>query len=195
MTNAANDRNEVKGRKVAILATHGFETSELMEPMTALEKAGAVPTVVSLPESDDKIRGFTNGQWQGEVVVDITLPEAREADFDALLLPGGLMNPDRLRGFTSAVTFVRDFFESGKPVSAICHAPWLLAEADVLEGRDITSYPSIRTDLVNAGANWHDKECVTDQGLVTSRSPHDLPAFIDKMLEELVEGKHAGQNV
>lgn len=186
-------RQDVKGRKVAILATHGFETSELMEPLEALKEAGAVPTVVSLPESDEKIRGFSGGDWKGEVAVDATLPDVSAEDFDALVLPGGLMNPDRLRGFPDAVAFVRGFFRHSKPVSAICHAPWLLAEADVLEGRDVTSYPSIRTDLENAGATWHDEECVVDQGLITSRSPDDLPAFIDKMLEELAEGRHAGQ--
>lgn len=193
MTDWTNTTHDVKGRKVAILATHGFETSELMEPLNALKQAGAVPTVVSLPESDERIKGFSQGSWSGDVAVDATLPDVAESDFDALLIPGGLMNPDRLRSFRGAVSFVRDFFESGKPVSAICHAPWLLAEADVLKGRRITSYPSIRTDMENAGATWEDTECVTDQGLVTSRSPEDLPAFIDKMLEELAEGKHAGQ--
>ena len=193
MTDPATTRYDVKGRKVAILATHGFETSELMEPMAALKSAGAVPTVVSLPESDDKIRGFSNGGWNGEVEVDATLPNVSVDDFHALLIPGGLMNPDRLRSFDSAVRFVRDFFDAGKPVSAICHGPWLLAEADVLDGRSVTSYPSIRTDLENAGATWTNAECVVDQGLVTSRSPEDLPAFIDKMLEELAEGRHAGQ--
>ena len=184
---------DVKNKKVAILATHGFETSEMMTPMKALQEAGADVTVVSLPESDEKIRGFTNGNWSGEVTVDVTLPSANAADYHALVLPGGLMNPDRLRAFPDAVSFVRDFFEDGKPVSAICHAPWLLAEADVLEGRTITSYPSIRTDLENAGATWKDDSVIVDQGLVTSRSPEDLPAFVDKMLEEIAEGRHAGQ--
>jgi protease I len=193
MTDAKKMPYDVKGKRVAILATHGFETSELMKPRAALDEAGARVSVVSLPESDSTIRGFSNGEWSGEVSVDSTLGEVSESDFDALLLPGGLMNPDRLRGFDSAVRFVRDFFEAGKPVSAICHAPWLLAEADVLKGRSVTSYPTIRTDLENAGANWTDSEVVTDQGLVTSRSPHDLPAFIDKMLEEIAEGRHAGQ--
>lgn len=193
MKKPEDTRYDVEGRKVAVLATHGFETSELMEPLAALNEAGAVPTVVSLPESDATIRGFSGGEWKGEVEVDATLPDASAGDFDALLLPGGLLNPDRLRTFDDAVSFVRDFFRQGKPVSAICHAPWLLAEADVLEGRDVTSYPSIRTDLENAGATWHDEPCVVDEGLVTSRSPDDLPSFIDKMLEELAEGRHAGQ--
>lgn len=193
MTDAKKMRHDISGKRVAILATHGFETTELMEPKSALEHAGAKVSVVSLPESDSTIRGFSNGEWSGEVSVDITLADASETDFDALVLPGGLMNPDRLRGFDTAVSFVRDFFESGKPVSAICHAPWLLAEADVLRGRSVTSYPTIRTDLENAGANWSNEPVVTDQGLVTSRSPEDLSAFMEKMLEEISEGRHAGQ--
>lgn len=193
MKDPTRTRYDVKGRKVAVLATHGFETSELLKPLEALNEAGAVTSVVSLPESDETIRGFSGGEWKGEVKVDATLSDVSAEDFHALLLPGGLMNPDRLRTFDEAVSFVRDFFRQSKPVSAICHAPWLLVEADVLKGRDVTSYPSIRTDLENAGAIWHDKECVVDQGLVTSRSPDDLPAFIDKMLEELAEGWHAGQ--
>jgi protease I len=184
----------VKGRRVAILATHGFETSELMKPLEALKKGGVETTVVSLPESDKQIRGFSNGDWSGEVTVDATLPGVSASNFDALLLPGGLMNPDRLRTFESAVDFVRGFFKEGKPVAAICHAPWLLIEAGVAEGRKLTSYPSIRTDLKNAGAHWVDEEVVVDQGLTTSRSPEDLPAFIDKMLEEIAEGVHDGQH-
>ena len=184
---------DIKNRKVAILATHGYETSELDAPMKALRDAGADVTVVSLPESDGKIRGLSNGNWNGEVSVDATLPSSKASEFHALVLPGGLMNPDRLRSFPDAVSFVRDFFEQGKPVAAICHAPWLLAEADVLKGRTITSYPSIRTDLENAGATWKDQEVVTDQGLVTSRSPEDLSSFVNKMLEEIAEGRHAGQ--
>lgn len=194
MTNAPDKRYDVKGKRVAILATHGFETSELMQPLEAIRESGATPVVVSLPESDERIRGFADGEWKGDVEVDETLPNVSSSDFHALMLPGGLMNPDRLRGFSSVTDFVRDFFEAGKPVSAICHAPWLLAEAGVLDGRRVTSYPTIRTDLENAGATWVDAECVTDQGLVTSRSPDDLPAFIDKMLEELAEGRHAGQS-
>ena len=193
MKEGTNARWNVDGRRVAILATHGFETSELVEPLNALKDAGAEPVVVSLPESDSKIRGFSSGSWGEEVAVDATLSDVSASDFHALLLPGGLMNPDRLRVFREAVDFTRDFFEDGKPVSAICHGPWLLAEADVLRGRNVTSFPSIRTDLENAGANWTDEEVVVDQGLVTSRSPEDLPAFVDKVLEELAEGRHAGQ--
>jgi protease I len=194
MQNADPKKYNVKGRRVAILATHGFETSELLEPLKALQKAGADATVVSLPESDEQIRGFKNGQWSGEVTVDATLPSVSASDFDSLLLPGGLMNPDRLRSFDSAVEFVRGFFEAGKPVAAICHAPWMLIEADVVEGRTLTSYPSIRTDVENAGGTWQDEAVVVDQGLTTSRSPEDLPAFIDKMLEEIAEGAHEGQH-
>lgn len=194
MQKADYTKYKLDGRRVAILATHGFETSELMKPLEALQTAGATTTIVSLPESDDQIRGFSNGEWSGEVSVDVTLPNASASDYDALVLPGGLMNPDRLRGFESAVDFVRSFFEAGKPVSAICHAPWMLIEAGVAEGRTLTSYPSIRTDLENAGATWKDEEVVVDQGLTTSRSPEDLTAFINKMLEEIAEGVHEGQH-
>lgn len=187
-------RYDVQNKKVAILATHGFEPSELHEPLQALKRAGADPTIVSLPESDEEIHGFDGKKWKDEVEVDATLPTVSASNFDALVLPGGVMNPDRLRSFASAVSFVKDFFEDGKPVAAICHAPWLLAEADVAEGRRITSWHSIRTDLENAGADWVDEEVVVDQGLVTSRSPEDLPAFLDKMLEEIAEGRHAGQH-
>jgi protease I len=165
-----------------------------MEPMQALQKAGAKATVVSLPESDKQIKGFSNGEWSGEVTVDATLPNVSASDYDSLLLPGGLMNPDRLRTFDSAVEFVRSFFKEGKPVAAICHAPWVLIEAGVVEGRTLTSYPSIRTDLENAGATWKNEAVVVDEGLTTSRSPEDLPAFINKMLEEIAEGAHEGQH-
>ncbi len=194
MQNSTPNKYNVQGRRVAILATHGYETSELNKPLEALKEAGADVTIVSLPESDSQIRGFSNGEWKGEVTVDETLPKVNATDFHSLLLPGGVMNPDRLRTFDTAVSFVRDFFEAGKPVAAICHAPWVLIEAGVVEGRKLTSYPSIRTDLENAGAEWVDNEVVVDQGLTTSRSPEDLPAFIDKMLEELAEGVHDGQH-
>lgn len=194
MQYSTSRKYNVEGRRVAILATHGYETSEMTEPLEALKEAGADVTIVSLPESDNEIRGFTNGEWKGEVTVDETLPNVTASQFDSLLLPGGLLNPDRLRSFDTAVSFVRDFFEAGKPVAAICHAPWMLIEAGVVEGRTVTSYPSIRTDLENAGATWTDKEVVVDQGLTTSRSPEDLPAFIHKMLEEIAEGAHEGQH-
>lgn len=191
---AARSQYDVKNKSVAILATHGYQTEELMKPKQALEDAGASVTVVSLPESDREIRGFASGDWSGSVTVDATLDKVSAGTFDALLIPGGLMNPDRLRAFDEAVSFVKGFFEQKKPVSAICHGPWLLAEADVLEGRTLTSAPSIQTDMTNAGATWKNAEVVVDQGLVTSRGPSDLPAFIDKVMEELAEGRHAGQH-
>jgi protease I len=185
---------KVNGKSVAILATHGFEPNELFKPMAALKESGAEVSVVSLPESDSEIKSFSKGEWSRTVPVDTTLSNVSASDFDALVIPGGLMNPDRLRQFTEAVDFVRAFFEAGKPVAAICHAPWLLIEADVVRGRTVTSYPSLKTDLKNAGATWKDESVVTDQGLVTSRSPADLDAFIKKTLEEIGEGIHSGQH-
>lgn len=178
---------------VAVLATHGFEQSELTEPVRALKEAGVTVHIVS-PESG-KIRGWKDNDWGDEVGVDRELADAlQHADeYDALVLPGGVANPDNLRAQNDAVDFVKRFFEAGKPVSAICHGPQLLIECDVLEGRHVTSFPSIKTDLKNAGARWSDEECVCDQGLTTSRTPDDLPAFIDKTIEEIREGIHAGQ--
>ncbi len=184
---------KLDGKKVAILVANGFEQSEMTEPRKALQDAGATPHLVS-PESG-RVRGWTGGNWGDEFEIDLPLAEANPSDYDALMLPGGLLNPDRLRANDAAVKFVRTFFEQKKPVAAICHAPWLLAEADVLNGRTVTSYRSIRKDLENAGANWVDKEVVVDQGLVTSRSPNDLPAFNRKLVEEVGEGRHAGQAV
>jgi protease I len=194
MIHSDSTPHDVQNRKVALLATHGFEYSELADPLTALDDAGADTTVVSLPESDDAIRGWSNGNWADSIQVDATLTEVTADDFEALVLPGGVMNPDRLRQFTEAVDFVRDFFEAGKPVSAICHAPWLIVEAGAADNRRMTSWPGIRTDLENAGATWVDEEVVVDQGLVTSRSPADMDAFIFKTLEEISEGRHAGQH-
>lgn len=178
-------------RKIAILATDGFEESELREPKKALEDDGAEVHIVS--DHDGKIKSWSNGEWSQEYDVDYTVESIKPDKYDALVLPGGLMNPDKLRDNNKAVLFVRSFFEEHKPVSAICHGPWLLAEADVLNDRRVTSYSSIKTDLKNAGAKWEDKAVVTDQGLVTSRSPEDLTAFIDKMKEEIREGRHAHQ--
>ena len=178
-------------KKVAILATNGFEESELREPKNALEKAGAEVHIIS--EKSGTIKGWSDGNWSKEYKVDKTLDEVNQADYNALMLPGGVMNPDTLRRNKKAVSFVKSFFENHKPVGAICHGPWLLAEADVLKGRKITSYSSIKTDMMNAGAHWVDEEVVVDEGLVTSRSPEDLPAFNAKLVEEVYEGKHEEQ--
>lgn len=184
---------DLNGMKVAVLATDGFEASELNEPVAALKDAGAEVHIVA-PESGS-IRGWDGGDWGDSVPVDYTVDEVTSDHYRALVLPGGVMNPDSLRAHDGAVEFTRSFFDDGKPVAAICHGPWMLAEADVLDGREVTSWPSIRTDLENAGARVLDDEVVVDQGLVTSRHPGDLPAFIDKMLEEIAEGVHAGQTV
>ncbi|TVP44803.1 MAG: type 1 glutamine amidotransferase [Gemmatimonadales bacterium] len=190
----ASARYDLSGRTVAILSTHGFEESELLQPMEALREADATVKVISLSSSSDQIRGWADGDWGESVKVDAVVSDVSAGDFDALVLPGGVINPDKLRMDSDAVDFVRAFFEAGKPVAAICHGPWLLAEADVARGRDLTSWASIRTDMENAGANWVDEEVVVDQGLVTSRSPDDLDAFVDKMLEEIFEGIHSGQH-
>lgn len=182
---------DISGRKVAILATHGFEQSELEYPLKALKEAGATVHVIA-PESGE-IRGWDGGDWGQSVTVDHALDQVKEGDYDALMLPGGQMNPDILRANSDAVAFVRAFWDAKKPIGAICHAPWLLIEADIAKGRDMTSYHSIRKDVENAGANWHDKDVVTDQALVTSRNPDDLPAFCDKLIEEIGEGKHTAR--
>ena len=165
----------LKGMKVAILAADGFEQVELTEPQEALEKAGARTSIVS--PAKGKVKAWKMTDWGKELPVDVPLASARAEDFDALLLPGGVMNPDKLRQEPQAVRFVRAFFDAGKPVAAICHGPWTLIDADVVRGRTLTSYPSIQTDLKNAGARWVDREVVTDGNLVTSRKPADLPAF------------------
>ncbi len=178
-------------KKVAILATNGFEESELKEPMNALKEAGADVHIVS--EKSGKIKGWEDGNWSNEYDVDKTISEASQENYDALMLPGGVINPDTLRRNEEAIRFVKSFFTNKKPVGAICHAPSILAEADVLQGRNITSYDSIKRDLVNAGAKWEDSEVVVDEGLVTSRNPNDLPAFNSKLIEEVYEGKHQMQ--
>ena len=170
----------LKGKKVAILATDGFEQVELTEPRKALDAAGAKTQVVS-PKSG-KIRGWRFTDWGEEVAVDVPLDQAKVDDFDALMLPGGVMNPDKLRMQPKAVQFVRAFFDAGKPVAAICHAPWTIIEAGCAEGRQIASWPSLRTDLENAGATWEDREVCVDANLVTSRKPDDIPAFNREML-------------
>lgn len=183
--------HDLNGRTIAILATDGFEQSELTEPKRALEDAGATVHVIS-PKSGS-IRGWNHTDWGDEVPVDRGLEQARPEDYDGLVLPGGQINPDKLRLEPRAVEFVRAFFAAGKPVGAICHGPWLLVEADVVRGREVTSWPSLRTDLRNAGAHWVDREVVVDQGLVTSRKPDDIPAFNAKIIEEFAEGRHEGQ--
>lgn len=175
-------------KKVAILATNGFEQSELEHPLNALREAGATVHVVS-PESGE-IKGWKGSDWGTPVAVDETLDDAQADHYDALVLPGGQINPDLLRVNPTAVEFVKAFWAAGKPIGAICHGPWLLVEADVVKGRKITSFPSIKTDVVNAGGEWEDSECVCDNGLVTSRNPDDLPAFSAKMIEEIAEGRH-----
>ncbi len=178
---------------MAILAADGYEDSELRSPKEALEKAGAKTVVVSLKSGE--INGWKGKDWHGSMKVDTTVSGTSASDYDALLLPGGVINPDLLRQDEGAVAFVQDFFKQKKPVAAICHGPWMLAEAGVLKGRKVTSYKSIRTDLKNAGANWVDEEVVVDDNLVTSRSPNDLPAFNAKLIEKVREGKHAEQTV
>ena len=175
-------------KKIAILATNGFEESELKSPKEYLEQQGWTAHIVS-PESGT-IKAWADGNWGGEYNVDRVLGEVDAADYDALVLPGGVMNPDKLRVNEKAIKFVKDFFEDHKPVAAICHGPWTLINAEVVEGRWMTSYPTLRKDLENAGAKWTDSEVVTDHGLVTSRSPKDLPAFNKKMVEEIREGRH-----
>lgn len=178
----------LKGKKVAILTENGFEESELTSPKKALEDAGATVHIVS-PQKD-KVKGWNHDHWSIELKVDKNIDHASPEDYDALMLPGGVLNPDQLRRNQSSVAFAKYFLEKGKPVAAICHGPQLLIETGLLKGRKLTSFPSIKTDLKNAGAKWEDKEVVTDHGLVTSRSPADLEAFNKKMLEEIKEGVH-----
>jgi protease I len=177
-------------KRVAILAADGFEQAELVEPMKALEEAGATVSIVS--PKKDTIQGMHHADKGDQFNVDIPLDRAAADDYDALLIPGGLMNPDTLRSTTKAVEFTKAFAEAGKPIAAICHGPWVLIEAGVAKGRKLTSWPAIQSDLKNAGANWVDEEVVVDNGLVTSRKPDDIPAFNRKMIEEFAEGRHAG---
>lgn len=178
----------LENKKVAVLATDGFEQSELEQPVQALKEAGAEVDIISLEPGT--IKGWDKKNWGNEIEVDKTVDEVSAQDYDALVLPGGVMSPDKLRMNEQAVAFTGGFFEDKKPIAAICHGPWTLIETGELKGKTVTSYPSLKTDLTNAGANWVDKEVVVDKGLVTSRNPGDLPAFISKMLEEIKEGKH-----
>jgi protease I len=179
---------ELEGKTVAILVADGFEESELTQPKEALEKAGAKTKIVS--PSGGKVRSWRHREWGSEFPVDEGLDAAKADAYDALLLPGGVMNPDRLRMNEKAVGFVRSFFEQGKPVAAICHGPWTLIDAGVVHGRRMTSWPSLKSDLKNAGAEWTDREVVVDRGLVTSRKPDDLPAFVGKMVEQFSGERH-----
>jgi protease I len=179
------------GKKIAILVADGFEQSELEKPRKALDEAGAVTQIVS--PAGKKVKGWDHTKWGDEVEVDVALDKADPAEFDALQLPGGVMNPDHLRMNPKAVEFVRHFFDSGKPVAAICHAPWTLIEANVVRGRKIASWPSLKTDLRNAGAEWVDEEVVRDGNLVTSRKPDDIPAFNREMIALFSESNSAAE--
>lgn len=176
-------------KKVAVLVTDGFEQSEFEQPVAALKEAGATVEVISLKSGN--VKAWSDKNWGDEFPVDKTVADADAHDYDALVLPGGVMNPDKLRMDEQAVAFVGGFFEDDKPIAAICHGPWTLIETGELKGRTVTSYPSLKTDLTNAGANWVDQEVCVDNGLVTSRNPNDLPAFCRKMVEEIAEGQHA----
>lgn len=180
---------DVKGKKVAILTENGFEEVELTSPKKALEDAGAIVHIVS-PQTE-VVKAWNHDHWSIELPVDVVLKDANPEDYDMLLVPGGVINPDTMRTNTACVQFAQHFLEQGKPLAAICHGPQLLIETGMISTRKLTSYPSVKTDLVNAGALWEDKEVVVDNGLVTSRSPKDLDAFNKKIIEELGEGKHA----
>lgn len=178
------------GKTIAVLATDGFEQVELTDPVAALKAAGARVHVVA-PKSGS-IQGFKHHDKGDATAVDKTLDDASPSDYDGLVLPGGVINPDALRLEEAAIAFIRGFMETGKPVAAICHGPWTLINAGAVSGRRMTSWPSLEMDLRNAGAEWVDEEVVVDQGLVTSRKPDDLPAFCAKMIEEFAEGRHPG---
>ena len=184
------DQN-LDGKKVAILVADGFEQVEMTKPRAALDEAGATTTIVSPKQGE--IQGMHHADKGDKFDVDLALDDAHPEEFDALLIPGGLMNPDQLRSTPKALEFTRHFFKTGKPVAAICHGPWVLIDAGVVRGRTLTSWPAIQTDVKNAGGKWVDQEVVVDNGLVTSRKPDDIPAFNRKMIEEFCEGKHTAQ--
>ena len=180
--------DELKGKRVAFLFTEGAEQPEVIEPLEAVKKAGADVDIVSLEKGDVQMwKHFDKGDT---IKADKTVKDAKAEDYDGLVLPGGVANPDQLRADKDAVKFVRDFFEQDKPVGVICHGPWMLIETGAAKGRKVPSWPSLQTDLRNAGAEWVDEEVVVDNGLVTSRKPDDLPAFNAKIVEEFAEGKH-----
>jgi protease I len=183
---------ELNGKRVAILVADGFEQVELTEPRAALEKAGAATAIVS--PNEDEVKGWQHTEWGDMFQVDVQLDDAKPQDFDALLLPGGVINPDKLLIVPEAIEFIRGFLRDRKPVAAICHGPWTLIDAEAVRGRTITSWLSLRTDLRNAGAKWVDKEVVVDSGIVPSRKPEDIPAFNRKMIQEFAEGRHAGRS-
>lgn len=181
--------DELRGKKIAILVADGFEQVEMTEPRAALEASGAKASIVS--PATRRVQGWKHFDKADTFMVDVPLDQARSEDYDALLLPGGVANPDQLRIIPKAVSFIREFFDAGKPVAAICHGLWPLIDAEVVAGRTVTSWPSLRMDLINARARWVDQEVVTDNGLVSSRKPVDIAAFNRKMIEEFAEGKHA----
>ncbi|WP_339918149.1 type 1 glutamine amidotransferase domain-containing protein [Yeosuana marina] len=179
----------LSNKRVAILATNGFEESELRDPKKALEEAGIQVDIIS--EQEGSIKSWANNNWSTPYAVDKTLDQVTQDHYDALMLPGGVLNPDTLRKNKKAIVFIRSFFNQGKPLAAICHGPSLLVDAGVLNGHKVTSYISIKKDLENAGAHWMDEEVVVDQGLITSRNPQDIPAFCAKLIEEIYENKYA----
>jgi protease I len=183
--------SQLKGKKVAIIASDMVEQVELVEPRRALEKAGAETDLISMKPG--AIQGFNHYDKADKHNVDKTIDSVKAQDYDALMIPGGVGNPDTMRGDKRMVRFVRDFFDQGKPVAVICHGPWMLVEADVVRDRDLTSWPTLQTDIRNAGGSWVDEQVVVDNGLVTSRKPDDIPAFNEKMIEEFAEGVHAKQ--
>lgn len=183
--------NKLSGKRIAFLATDGFEQVELTKPWEAIQAAGADVVLIALEKGS--IQGMNHHEKGDTFAVDQVVASSKAQDFDGLVLPGGVANPDTLRMDEHAVQFIREFFMQHKPVAAICHGPWTLIEAAVVKGRRVTSWPSLKTDLKNAGADWVDEECVVDQGLVTSRKPDDLDAFCAKAIEEFAEGKHVGQ--
>jgi protease I len=179
----------LKGKKVAILVTDGFEQIELTSPQRALQDAGAQTCIIA-PAEAKRVQGWKDSDWGDSFAVDVSLTGARAEDYDALLLPGGVLNADKLKIEPAAIQFAREFFNQGKPVAAICHGPWILVDAEVLQGRALTSFPALKKDLQNAGAEWFDREVIVDNGLVTSRKPADLAAFNEKMIAEFAEDVH-----